>query len=159
MIDSEYKKLTMLVLASIIVLTICSACSSDSEKLFDGYYMAEADSFDSHGWKEFISIYVNNNKIITVEYNAKNPTGFIKSWDMDYMRRMNASDGNYPNKYTRTYARDLLIRQNPSEVVAVTGATDSWHSFRLLAKAALEKAQKGDKNIAFVDLSHPEASQ
>jgi major membrane immunogen (membrane-anchored lipoprotein) len=144
-----------------LFLMICclSSCSSarspDTEalKLYDGYFTAEAASFDSQGWKEFVSIYVNNNKIVTVEYNAKNASGFIKSWDMDYMRLMNASKGTYPNKYTRTYAQALLNRQDPSKIDAMTGATESWRSFVLLAGAAIDQAKAGNKKVAFIDTS------
>jgi major membrane immunogen (membrane-anchored lipoprotein) len=123
-----------------------------SSGLADGYYTAEVASFDAYGWKEFVSIYVNNNKIATVEYNAKNESGFIKSWDMDYMRVMNAADGTYPNKYTRAYSVSLLNRQDPHRIDALAGATYSYITFRLLAAAAIAQARAGDKNVALVDL-------
>jgi major membrane immunogen (membrane-anchored lipoprotein) len=136
----------------VLVLSACQGNTGGDLKLHDGYFTAEAASFDNYGWKEFVSIYVNSNKIITVEYNAKNESGFIKSWDMEYMRRMNAADGIYPNKYTRLYAVALLNRQDPSRLDAITGATDSYHSFRLLSRAAIEQAKTGDKKVAFVDI-------
>ncbi|MDR3349305.1 MAG: FMN-binding protein [Acidaminococcales bacterium] len=129
------------------------ACAPQAAGMQDGYYMAEAAAFDLHGWKEFVAIYVSNNKIITVEYNAKNASGFIKSWDTEYMRVMNQSDGNYPNKYTRHYSARLLEMQDPGNIYAVSGATHSHASFQLLAKAAIAQAQAGDKQVAFVDLS------
>jgi major membrane immunogen (membrane-anchored lipoprotein) len=114
--------------------------------------MAEVASFDAHGWKEYLSIYINNNRIVTVEYNAKNASGFIKSWDMDYMREMNARDGTYPNQYTRAYSLSLLNRQDPARVDAIAGATDSYGTFRLLSEAAIAQAKAGDKRAAFVEL-------
>jgi major membrane immunogen (membrane-anchored lipoprotein) len=114
--------------------------------------MAEAASFDAHGWKEYLSIYINNNRIVTVEYNAKNASGFIKSWDMDYMREMNAHNGTYPNQYTRAYSVALLDLQDPARVEVVAGATDSHASFRLLAEAAIAQAKAGDKRVAFVEI-------
>jgi major membrane immunogen (membrane-anchored lipoprotein) len=118
----------------------------------DGYYSAEAASFDDHGWKEYISLFIVNGRIVTVEYNAKNASGFIKSWDPDYMRLMNAVNGTYPNQYARTYATSLLNRQNPDSVDAITGATDSYHSFKILAGEALTHARAGNKQIALVEL-------
>jgi major membrane immunogen (membrane-anchored lipoprotein) len=118
----------------------------------DGYYTAAAASFDKHGWKEFVSIFVNNNRIVTVEYNARNESGFIKSWDIIYTRTMNAVNGIYPNKYTRIYASALLNRQDPGRIDALTGATDSWKIFQILAAAAIDHARAGDKKVAQVEI-------
>ncbi|MDR1019611.1 MAG: FMN-binding protein [Synergistaceae bacterium] len=120
-----------------------------TDVLKDGYYTAEAAEY-VHGWREFITIYVSNGKIVTAEYNAKNASGFIKSWDMDYMRRMNKTDNNYPNKYTRVYVSELLNRQGIDGVDAMTGATESFDSFKLLATAVIAHARAGNKQVAFV---------
>jgi hypothetical protein len=58
-----------------VVFALCFAvtltsCVNSRSRLHDGYFTAEADDFDTHGWKEFISICVNNGSITTVEYNA-----------------------------------------------------------------------------------------
>ena len=131
---------------------VLAACRPEraSGALQDGYYTAEMAEFDSHGWKEFISIYVNRGRIVTVEYDAKNAAGFIKSWDPDYMRHMNAQSGIYPNKYARIYAHALLTYQDPRRIDALTGATESYHTFMVLAPAVLERARTGTKLIAFV---------
>ena len=42
--------------------------------------------------------------IVSVEYNAENASGFIKSWDNAYMQTMLHTNGTYPNEYTRYYA-------------------------------------------------------
>jgi major membrane immunogen (membrane-anchored lipoprotein) len=117
--------------------------------------MAEAKEFDSYGWKEYVSIFINNNEIVTVEYNAKNTAGFIKSWDMDYMRTMNSVSGTYPNEYTRIYAGALLESQDPDRVDAISGATNSYRSFILLAQAAIVQARAGDKSVSFIDIPEP----
>ena len=134
------------------MLLLC-ACGPKGAVMRDGFYSAEALDFDEYGWKEYITIYVADNTIITVDYNAKNASGFMKSWDMEYMRLMNAVDGTYPNKYTREYAEALLIRQNPERVDAISGATHSYHSFQSLVKAAVAQSLSGDKNVAYVDLT------
>lgn len=136
----------------ISILTLLSACSQTTAKMQTGYYTAEAASFDSYGWKEYITIYVSDNKIVTADYNAKNASGFIKSWDMDYMRTMELIEDTYPNEYTRTYSVDLVDRQDPTKVDAVSGATHSYHSFKLLAESAISKAKSGDNNIAYVKM-------
>ena len=112
--------------------------------------------YDSHGWKEFVSIYINNGHIITVEYDAKNSSGFIKSWDPAYMREMNAIDYTYPNKYTREYIFTLLNFQDLSRIDVVSGATQSYHTFILLAQAVIEQARTGNKQIALVTQPVPD---
>ena len=139
----------------IIITLLLSGCRDNSvyaKTLSNGYYAAEAENFDANGWKDFVSIYVTNGRIATVEYNAKNTSGFIKSWDPVYMRNMNASTNNYPNKYIRDYASALLRYQNPNLVDAVSGATYSYHNFILLSRAVIEQAQNGNKEIALVKL-------
>jgi major membrane immunogen (membrane-anchored lipoprotein) len=123
-----------------------------SDVMRDGYYTAEVAEYD-RGWKEFLSIYVNNGKIVTAEYDAKNASGFMKSWDMEYMRRMNEIDGNYPSKYARAYVFDLINRQGIEGIDAMSGATESFDSFKTLAAAVIARAKAGDKRVAFV-LSH-----
>jgi major membrane immunogen (membrane-anchored lipoprotein) len=135
---------------------VFTACRPNMPPLHDGYYMAEAETYDDHGWKEYVSVSINNNKIVAVEYNAKNQSGFIKSWDMEYMRVMNAVSKTYPNEYTRYYITALLETQNPDGVDALTGATNSFHSFTLLSTAALERARKDDKSVCYVKIPAPE---
>lgn len=144
-------------LVALVVLTaqLC-ACERSAAGMQDGYYTAETAVFDENGWKEFLTIYVSDGKIVTAEYNARNASGFIKSWDMEYMRRMNLTDGTYPNEYTRTYMVALLNWQNPSEVDAITGATHSHKTFQRLAAAAIEKAKAGDKQVALIGLNEAE---
>ncbi|MDR3090711.1 MAG: FMN-binding protein [Clostridiales bacterium] len=139
-----------LLMALALIYEFAGLSRPNSFALSDGYYTAEMADFDTHGWKEFVTIYVNSGEIISVEYNAKNPSGFIKSWDMNYMREMNALSGTYPNEYTRLYSAALLKTQNPARVDAITGATNSHASFRLLAQAAIEHSRKGDRNVAYV---------
>jgi major membrane immunogen (membrane-anchored lipoprotein) len=138
---------------SVIAITLLlSACSQETSAMRDGYYSAEAASFDTEGWKPFITIYVSNNRIVTIEYNAKNASGFIKSWDVDYMRGMMAAAGTYPNKYTRAYAAILLDKQNPAWVNPIPGAEPFHTEFQRLSEAAIAQAKAGNKNVAIVNL-------
>lgn len=149
----------MLVVAMLAAAMLVSGCSQSQEGMRDGYYSAEMAEFDAFGWKEFLTIYVSNNKIVTAEYNARNASGFIKSWDMNYMRQMNATDGTYPNEYTRGYMVALLNWQNPSEVDAITGATHSHDTFVKLAAAAIGQARMGDKQVALVDVTQTQTEK
>lgn len=143
----------IMICALSICLLACSLLTSCGEKegMQDGYYTAELSEYH-FGWKEFVTICVMENKIVSVEYNAKNPSGFIKSWDIAYMRNMNSVQGTYPNKYTRTYGAQLLEEQNADHLDAVSGASSSGKNFNKLAAAVLEKAKKGDTSIAIVEV-------
>ena len=131
---------------------LLTACGSQTA-LQDGYYTAQASEF-SHGWKEYITILVKGGSIISVEYNAENASGFIKSWDNAYMQNMLHSNGTYPNEYTRYYAGQLLDGQGQGEIDAISGASSSHGTFQMLSQAVLEQARKGDSSIAIVDASH-----
>ncbi len=130
-----------LILISIMVFSVflLGGCGN---KMQDGFYTAESAEY-SHGWKEYVCIMVKDNEIVSVEYNAKNPSGFIKAWDNEYMRNMNPVSGTYPNEYTRICAKQLIDRQS-SDTDVVTGATHSSTGFPLLAQAAIDQAKRGD---------------
>jgi major membrane immunogen (membrane-anchored lipoprotein) len=141
-----------------VLMLLIAACSggegagSGGQKLADGYYAAEAAFYDSHGWKEYIAIYVDNNNIVTVDYNAKNASGFLRSWDMNYMRLMGALTGTYPAAYGREYSAALLRLQEPEGIDALAGATTSCNSFKILAATAISRAKAADKSVALVEL-------
>ncbi|MDR2160202.1 MAG: FMN-binding protein [Treponema sp.] len=116
----------------------------------DGYYTAEIAEFDEYGWKEYLTICVSGGKIISVEYNACNRSGFLKSWDMDYMRSMIALDGTYPNEYTRVYAGGLLRSQGTDGIDGISGATVSYRSFIRLGEAVIESAKMGRTVVVLV---------
>jgi|GEM_PF-526496 len=141
-------------LALVLALTALSlagcAASDSPQKMVDGYYTAEMSAF-THGWKEYVTLCVNGGSIKSVEFNAVNPSGFIKAWDMAYMRSMSAAQGMYPNRYTREYAKQLMEKQSADGIDTVSGATVSGGNFRLLADAAVQMAMRGDDDIAVVD--------
>ncbi len=139
----------VMVLLMVALLTGCG----ETGGLQDGYYTAQASDYN-FGWKEYITIMVKGGSIVSVEYNAENPSGFIKSWDNAYMQTMLHTNGTYPNEYTRYYAGQLLESQGEGEIDAITGASTSHNSFQKLAAAVLEQARKGDSEIVVVDTGH-----
>lgn len=144
------RKTGLLVLACLLSLLLAGCADKRAAGMQDGYYSAQMDGFDSHGWSEYLTIYVKDGKIVTAEFNAKNASGFIKSWDTKYMRDMNEQDHTYPNKYARQLQSDLLNKQNPEGVDAVSGATHSYTSFKMLARAAIKQSENGDADVAYV---------
>lgn len=144
------KRSVLAVCLVIVFLIAMSGCKTQKDGLVDGNYKVEMSDY-SHGWKEFVSIGISNGKIVTVEYNAKNPSGFIKSWDIQYMRNMDSIKGTYPNHYTRAYAASLLKAQNVEGIDAISGATSSGGNFRLMVSLLLEKAKVGDTTLGIVE--------
>lgn len=142
-------KISLILLLLTVVLTACGG----KQEYQDGYYTAQAQDF-SHGWKEYVTIMVKGGSIVSVEYNAKNASGFIKSWDNAYMQTMLHSNGTYPNEYTRYYAGQLLEGQGKGQIDAITGASSSHRSFEKLSAAVVEQARKGDSDVVIVDTSH-----
>ena len=140
-------------LFGIFIILFNISCSSGDSSLKDGYYTAEMGEFNKYGWKDYVTIRISGGKIIHVEYNSFNTSGFIKSWDMDYMRNMNAKNGTYPNSFRRKYGGKLLEKQGTEEIDPISGATASYHTFLLLADEVLENARKGNTETKLVYLS------
>lgn len=136
-------------LLPLLLVFLLAGCGK-TEGLQDGYYTAQASEYH-FGWKEYVTIIVKGGRIVSVEYNAENASGFIKSWDNAYMQTMLHSNGTYPNEYTRYYAGQLLEGQGEDEIDALSGATSSYGSFQKLEAAVLEQEKKGDSSIALVD--------
>ena len=100
------KRIFVILVSLLLTASLLTACGNQTG-LQDGYYTAQVSEF-SHGWKEYITILVKGGSIVSVEYNAENASGFIKSWDTAYMQTMRQGVGTYPNEYTRYYANQLL---------------------------------------------------
>ena len=140
-------------IAPILAGLLLLSCGRNSSALKDGYYNAESDEFDYEGWKEYLTICVSGGRIILAEYNAYNHSGFIKSWDMDYMRDMSAWGGTYPNLYYRHYARLLLrFQEETSEIDVLSGASRSYPVFIKLAEAVIRNACEGNSKTTLVCL-------
>jgi major membrane immunogen (membrane-anchored lipoprotein) len=149
-------KIFGILLGLFFCITISACGNSKGETGFvDGYYTAKMSDY-SHGWKEYVTICVMDHKIVSVEYNARNKAGFIKSWDSAYMRNMNAVQGTYPNRYTRDYAAQLLQKQGEEEIDMLAGASTSGGNFQKMAAALLESAKSGDSEIKIIQSPEPE---
>lgn len=134
------------------VLLLLGGCGQEQSQtqMQDGTYTAQMTDY-SFGWKEYVTITVKNGEIVTAEYDAENPSGFIKSWDNAYMNNMKPVTGTYPNEYTRFYASQLNGASEAPEIDCLTGATSSYGNFQRLSQAVVEKAIKGDSTLALVE--------
>ena len=133
-----------------IALCLCLTGCGSEKGMKNGYYTAEMKEYD-YGWKEYVCIFVKNDTIVSVEFNAKDPSGFIKAWDNAYMENMKPVSGTYPNEYTRLYGSRLLESQDIEEVDVVSGATSSGGNFYKLVNAAVEQAREGNSEVAVVE--------
>ena len=132
---------------------LLAGCDSDQQNLLkDGYYTAEAAEFNSEGWKEFLTIYVSAGRIVSAEYNSKNVSGFLRSWDMADKRRSNLATGSNHSKYARAYTTALLNRQDPAKITPIPGAAQAHPNFQLLAAAAVAQSKAGNRRPIFVEL-------
>lgn len=134
---------------TLLIFTFLLGGCGFGNSMKDGFYTAEMSDF-SHGWKEYLCIMVKNDTIVYAEFNAKDPSGYIKAWDNAYMRNMSTVNGTYPNEYTRKYVAQLIETQSSEEIDTVTGASSSGGNFRKLSYAVIEQAQKGDTDTVIV---------
>ncbi len=145
--NRKWKRIFAMLICSLMMFPLASCKSSNT--LQDGYYTAKAQDY-SHGWREFVTIMVQDGEIVAAEYNAENASGFIKSWDNAYMRNMLSVTGTYPNAYTRYYSSQLLGTKGTVQIQALTGATQSYNRFQKLIAAVIEQAKKGDSTTIVV---------
>ncbi len=131
----------------IVMTLLISGCGS---KMKDGFYTAEMSDY-SFGWKEYLCILVKGGDIVYAEFNAKDPSGYIKSWDNAYMENMGTLSGTYPNEYTRYYVAELIESQNSEDIDTLTGATTSGSNFTRLAAAVTKQAVRGKSTTIIVE--------
>ena len=119
-----------------------------------GTYRAEYDQLDSHGWKGFLIMKVNDEgKIEDVTFDYKSAEGTLKTKDTAYNQQMKAVSGLGPGNYCPRFAKNLIIYQDPEQVDGITGATSSSRDFKELSKAAVAAAEAGSHETVY--LKHP----
>lgn len=143
------KRMRACIVCAIIILGTLCGCTTSDIQLKNGYYTAEMADY-TNGWKDFVTVHIKDDAILSVEYNARNQSGFLASWDMAYMRKMNVAMGTYPNHYTRAYAHQVVKKQSGENIDAVAGATLSRENFSSLVAAALDMSRKGKNEVAIV---------
>lgn len=141
-----------IICAFLVCILLTGGCTKEQKQqvMQDGSYTAQMSEYSS-GWREYVTIIVKNSEIVSVEYNAENPSGFIKSWDNSYMNKMKSITGTYPNEYTRYYAAQLYGQKEMPEIDVLTGASTSASNFQKLSKAVIEQAMNGDSSIVKVN--------
>ncbi len=119
--------------------------------LIDGQYSATTKYYDSRGYGQQLSILIKNGLITRVNFKEtdKNKAdrlsveGPDRSWD-------NLAVTNLGALYLRLY-NELILNQNPDEIDAVSGATQTSERYIKLSEAILAQASKGDHEIIKID--------
>ena len=98
----------------------------------DGTYVARSEP-DERGWFGEIEIVIRDGKITEVNYEELNQEGNRKGADYPYPLGPESHDD---------YEQRLVDSQNPDEVEAISGATQTRDRFVEAAKEALRKAEE-----------------
>ena len=141
--------------ALLLCLAFLSSCAEEGVGLADGYFTAESMSYNDGGWKDYITIFLNNGQITVAEYDARTMSGFRRSWDMDHMqgyRHAGAVGEDRISNYIISYQNSLVTLQNPDKIQPLPGSRNMHEVFTILAKNAIAQAQKGESGVAFVRL-------
>jgi major membrane immunogen (membrane-anchored lipoprotein) len=139
-------------LAAALLLLALPGCNEEPNALNDGFYTAQADSFGADGWRDFLTIYVNNGQIAIAEYDAVNLSGFRRSWDMDYHQSAMSTYGSKASQYYLSYQAALLSVQDAEGIQPIQGAQRMHQVFTALAMAAIDRSRANDNSIANVRL-------
>lgn len=120
-----------------------------------GVYKAEYDTLDSHGWKAFFMMEVNEvGEVAAVTFDYYDNAGQLKTQDAGYNKAMRSKNGVNPASYCIRFAKNLQVYQDPEQVDGITGATQSFRGFKELARQAFAAARTG--NQATVYLKQPD---
>ncbi|WP_373484946.1 FMN-binding protein [Acetobacterium malicum] len=125
--------------------------TENSESLMDGQYSASTKYYDTRGYAQQLNILIKNGIITRVNLKEidKNKAdrltveGSDKTWT-------NLAVANLGTLYLRLY-NELLLSQNPDEIDAISGATQTSERFVDLSAAILDLAEKGDHEPIKID--------
>jgi major membrane immunogen (membrane-anchored lipoprotein) len=151
------RAIRVLAIAALLASCLASACSaSQTTGLHDGYYTAMASDYDKDGWQFYLTICVTNGVITSAEYNARNASGLLRSWDVAVLRAKRPKGGINPNSYPRFYVNSLVTLQDPNLIQPVLGGRRSHAVFVALARAATERSLQSRSDVALVELPETE---
>ena len=122
-----------------------------SQSLMDGQYSATTSYFDNRGYVQKLDILIKNSIITQVSLKELSKSnvdrltleGSDKNWK-------NLGVANLSALYLRLY-NELILSQNPDEIDAVSGATQTSERFSELSAAILAQAIKGDHETIKID--------
>ena len=115
--------------------------AKDGNQLKDGEYKVDGKE-DDRGWTPFVKISVKDSKIDSVIFDEISSKSFVyKTKDSDYKENfMNINKVDLESVYGK-FEEELIHKQDPEQVDATGGATQSGKKFIELSKKALQQAQ------------------
>ncbi|WP_071394297.1 extracellular electron transfer flavoprotein PplA [Bacillus tuaregi] len=120
-------------------------------ELKDGEYSLTEKNLSTSGWKTVFKMVVKDGQIVDPGYNNVNGEGKIKTEDEEYQKAMSEKTGVGPQDFIPALNNALIEKQNAGDIEVVTGATHSWHGFKIYANQLINAAQKGDTTPIEVD--------
>lgn len=115
----------------------------------NGTYRAEFTDFDENGWKSYVVLQINNDKIVVKEFDAvnKEADNYLRSSDDGLNAKMKEATGtyDYPEAVEQIKKNFDKAGGDPLAIENVAGATVSSNEFMQLAGAILNmSALEGD---------------
>ncbi len=144
------RRMGFLLIACLLFVGLLAACGG-SKVYQDGEYRAEFAKFDSYGYKDYLTLTVEDGSITKVEYNARDAEGLLRTEDEKYAQEMEAVRETYPELYTTNLINQLLEKQDIEKVDMIAGATYSSDSFKALFTALEENMQEGNTELLLVE--------
>ncbi len=140
-------KKTLSVLFSLCLCTaVFTGCNDTNAASFqDGTYKAVYAQADDHGWTEYLTLTVEDGKIVSADFDAENDDGAKKSENTEYNEAMkNAGSKTWPSAFYPALEKSLIEKQDGNGIDAVSGATTSSESLKKLYQALVPNMKKGD---------------
>ena len=135
----------------VILLSIFGLMTGCSAEYQDGVYHAEFSDYDSHGWKEYVDVQVQDNTVTVLNFDGINADGDKKSEDESYRSSMESVKGTYPAKFYTDIINQYLETGKLDDVTTVAGATLSTNNFCTLMLALESSMESGDTTPVIVE--------
>ncbi len=136
---------------ALAVCLLFGACTGNVE-ISDGTYRAEYDSYDQHGYKDFVEITFVDGAVTEITADAVSEAdGSLKSTSEEYRKDMESlENGTYPEKYYKDLINQYIANPSADAVDVVAGATTSSKSFKALAAALEHAVRSGNTDTVIV---------
>lgn len=158
--------LKLLLSLSFSATLLLSACSQDElindpatgdilpaqESVYhDGSFKAATKVYDGNGYGQILELLIKNGTLTKVQYHELNQDGVARivvegsdySWE-------GLPPLNLASLYSKLYT-DLIINQSPNKIDAISSATKTSDTFKLLSKAALTASIKNDLTMQIIE--------
>ncbi len=139
----QKKRVVAAVLAALLAAAAFTACAKD-EVYVDGAYSARFKDYDSRGYQAYVDVSVEDGKVVSIEYDAVDKEGNLRSEDAKYRAEMEKVQGTYPEKYAHDLVNQYMKAQSLDGVDALAGATYATDSFNTLMAAVEENMAAGN---------------